>query len=254
MLSFRFIISFFLGAILLAWMIPAKWMEHEAVLTLAPQSPWSSVASIDDVSWGNGSPYARISITNSQTPLLLSQWSLENEQGERVEIGLGAETFTIGKTPQLQPILSATNTTLYVSFVASPLGVSFREHICSPYLRGTKPFVPTLLTQCPELTSHPGWNTLDSSCQLLVSSLPRCEALSPEHLADISPSCDAFLRSAPTFTSCMKESGIHGLLPSWRIFVAKDQFIKESGGTLILKDDRGMVVSTMQYQTIGIEE
>ena len=254
MLSFRFIAVFFLGAILLAWMIPAEWMKHEVVLSLAPQSPWSSIASIDDVSWGNGSPYTRISIKDSQTPLLLSQWSIENERGERAEIGLGTETFDIGKVPELQPILAATNTTLLVSFAPSPLGVSFREHICSPYLRGTRPFVPALPAQCPELSAHPGWNTLDSSCQLLASSLPRCEALSPEHLTDISPSCDAFLRSAPTYTSCMKDSGVNGLLSSWRIFVAKDQFVKESGGTLILKDDRGMVVDTIEYQTIGIEE
>ena len=72
--------------------------------------------SIEDVSWGNGSPYVRISVGETDMTLPLTGWSLENARGERVEIGLGVEEFSLGKIPLPTTIQVASNTALFASF------------------------------------------------------------------------------------------------------------------------------------------
>jgi len=248
---------FFIGAILLAWVIPSSWTNTGILPTprsITPDSPWSSRVSLDDVAWGNGSPYVRISVGATDAPLGATGWSLENELGERVELGVGVEIFTPGQTPLPIPLSVASHTTLIINTGPSPLGVSFREHVCSGYLRGTIPLTPPTETRCPEPSKHARWSTLDESCKLLVDSLPRCTVLSPEHLGDMSSACESFLRTVPTYTTCVREAGQNALLPRWRIFVeGPSSFIHETGGTILLRDDQGMVVDVLSYGTIGLE-
>lgn len=257
MLSNRFIFFFFLGAIVLAWMIPSVWITGGLVrphLPSSPESPWKANVSVEDVVWGNGSPYIRITLGTLDAPLNISEWSLENELGERAELGVGVELVTPGQTPSPLPLLVASNTTLLVGFGPSPLGVSFREHVCSGYLRGTVPLTPPIETRCPELSKNKSWSALDSSCKLLIESLPRCTVISPEHQSDMNPVCESFLRTVPTYTSCMKEVGKEALLPQWRIFIERrNTFIHQDGGAVILRDDRGMIVDFFPYDTIGLK-
>jgi hypothetical protein len=257
MLSNRFIVVFFLGAVLLAWIIPSSWITggHIASPLLdSPLSPWSSNISLDDVAWGNGSPHVRVSIGAVDAPLSISGWSIENERGERVELGAGVKKFIPGETPSPLPMAVASNTSLLISFGPSPLGVSFQEHFCSGYLRGTTPLSPPIEAQCPILSNNPKWGALDSTCKNLIESLPRCTVISPEHLGEMTPACELFLRTVPTYASCVREVGDNALLPRWRIFVGEHTtFIRQEGGVVILRDDRGMVVDTLPYERIGIQ-
>ncbi len=255
MLSTRFIVVFLLGTLALAWILPASWLKNGRLptITSAPRSPWSTAVSIEDVSWGNGSPYVRISVGETDMTLPLTGWSLENARGERVEIGLGVEEFSLGKIPLPTTIQVASNTALFASFGPSPIGVSFREHVCSSYLRGTVPIVPPIEPRCPEPSTYPSWNSLDGTCRLLISSLPRCEVISPEHLGEMTPGCDAFLRTVPTYATCMSTLGSEALLPRWRVFFeGRPGFIREEGGSVTLRDERGLVVDTFTYETIGL--
>jgi hypothetical protein len=208
----------------------------------------------DDIAWGSGSPYVRISVGAVKDPIVLSGWSIENEVGERGEIGLGVTEFNIGKVGRPKPIVVGTSTSLTLSFMPSPIGVSFQEHRCSAYLRGTTPFQPPLETRCPSLEEDPRWKNLDKTCQLLTQSLPRCEVISPEHLGDVSSSCESFLRAIPTFSTCVDAVGTQAFLPSWRIFVPEHTgFVHQEGGVLRLLDDRGLLVDTLPYETIGLK-
>jgi hypothetical protein len=254
MLSSRFIVLFFALATLLAWMIPDVWMEERKAIPPVPNSPWSSVVSLDDVVWGGGSPYVRISVNDLDAPIFLSGWSLENERKERAEIGLGTEFFSMESVPHLEKIRVASGTSLLVSFSASPVGVSFRENACSGYLRGTDPFVPPVEDGCPDLSEYPEWKSLDGTCQLLIASLPKCRVISPEHAGDMSSACGSFLRTKASYPSCMARVGDGSMRPLWRIFISgRETFITESGGVVILKDDRGLVVDSLPYETIGIK-
>jgi hypothetical protein len=256
MLSTRFILGFLTAATLLAWILPSSWIDQVPLpdpSTLAT-SPWKNTVSIDDVAWGNGAPYVRITFKEMGAPTSISEWSIENEGGERVEIGLGTDHVDLGGIAIPSQIFVATNTTALVAFHASPIGISFREHRCSSYLKGTRAFVPPMNSECPLLSEHKKWNALDGTCRLLIESLPRCSVISPEHIGDMSPSCDDFLRTVPTYTTCISQTSNAALLPTWRIYRgdAKDM-VHETGGALTLRDDRGLIVDTFPYLTIGLE-
>jgi len=256
MLSIRFIVVFLFGALALAWIIPPSWIDVGRIPAIAtePQSFWSAVVSLEDVAWGNGSPYVRISMKETGVPIEFSGWSLENDHGERAEMGLGVEHYSLGKISAPSSITVASNTSVFVHFGPSPIGVSFHEHLCSSYLRGTAVVVPQMEARCPSVEKHPFWGTLDSTCKLLISSLPRCEVLSPEHLGEMSSVCNTFLRTVPTYTACMKEVGPDAFLPQWRVFLGnRPSFINEEGGIVTLRDERGMVVDTFPYETIGLQ-
>jgi hypothetical protein len=248
MLSWRFIGSFFVFAIVLAWVLPTSWMHDTHILRTEPSSPWKEITHVSDVVWNTQASFIKIIIDAPERPLLVSGWSIENEQGERVEIGPSVDTIPANGIAEPAPLSISGTTTLVVSFSSSPLGVSFRVHPCSHYLRGTQDFIPPLERMCPSPSTDPRWEYLDGSCRLTVETLPRCEVYSPEYLTGITPACGTFMKNTLNYASCLSSVGKTSPLSEWRIFVGEHpDFVNEQGGILFLKDEQGLLMSRVQY-------
>jgi hypothetical protein len=84
------------------------------------------------------------------SPISLAGWSLQSAYtGNYIPIEGGASPFWMGAVNTLAPISLAPGDTVYVTSGVSPVGISFRENICTGYLSQFQTFSPSLRLQCP---------------------------------------------------------------------------------------------------------
>ena len=87
----------------------------------------------------------------------------------------------------------------------SPLGVSFRENICSGYLEQFQDFSPPLSRSCPTATSEL-WNRNlagDSSCVSFAAGVDTCETPLTGFPGNLSSQCLLFAQNDLTYNGCV---------------------------------------------------
>ncbi len=183
----------------------------------------------------------------------ISGWSLRSAlTGERDVIPLAASPFVQGVVNSVRPIQLAPGDIAIVSSGASPVGVSFRESVCTGYLAQTQRFSPALANACPrpgELVPRTQSNeaTYGSTCLDYVDRLPQCSypVLMPNTLSN---ACRAHLSNTFTYTGCMQTYGSGMVLNTWRAYLASARELwRDSGDTIQLLDAEGRVVDTVSY-------
>ncbi|MFH1226091.1 MAG: lamin tail domain-containing protein [bacterium] len=141
----------------------------------------------------------------------------------------------------------------------SPLGYSrdvksqygFRLNKCVGYLNYTYDFNPPLPKQCPkiELTDEET-NIYGQACADSAKKLSTCQLLTNDILKKCTANCQALLKEKVGYDACVANhrTDIDFLKDQWQIYIgATNDFWKNSGDAIVLKDEHGLVVDRYEY-------
>lgn len=187
-------------------------------------------------------------------PISLSGWSLQSAVTKNyVPLPGAASPFWMGAVNTLSPVSLAPGHSATIASGISPVGVSFRENICTGYLAQFQSFNPPLPLQCPtpsseiELSSH----TLEQfgpECVDAVAYIPTCEF--PKELPNVSVACRAHLQTTLSYNGCVNRhaSDTHFAESSWRLYVGSSKELwNDRHDALRLLDAEGRVVDVYMY-------
>ncbi|MDZ4227221.1 MAG: hypothetical protein U1D26_01960 [Patescibacteria group bacterium] len=200
--------------------------------------------------------YIEINAVGLRTTLVITGWSLQSAvSGVRSYIPQGASRFVMGTVNTVQPISIEPGGSAILTTGASPVGVSFRENVCSGYLEGVRDFTPEILLECPapaDLLPATADNirVYGSPCIDYVASLPRCAFPGTQAPAGISGTCRSFLANVLTYNGCVNVSkgGEVFASSSWRIFLNRTaELWSNSHDVIRLLDSEGRVVDVLSY-------
>jgi hypothetical protein len=199
-----------------------------------------------------------ITITYSSTessPVDITDWAVESEfsnVGSR--IGLGSTLPSIGVVNTGTRILLSPGDSAVINTGPSPVGISFRENLCTGYLDQYQKFYPTMTDQCPE--ALPSWlshaseiDVVDKVCEDELATVGRC--VSPETLpGSASQSCEQFVTDELFYGGCINKLKDQESFyqPAWRVYLglAKELY-GNTRDTIWLRDADGLIVDVLRY-------
>ncbi len=183
----------------------------------------------------------------------ISGWSIRSAvTGERRVIPLAAAPFIQGVINSVTAITLSPGDYVILTSGPSPVGVSFRESICTGYLAQTQTFSPTLANACPrpgDLLPRTAENEsrYGADCLDYIVRIPQCSY--PKLLpSTLSAQCRAFLANTFTYTGCVQSYSSATMLNVWRAYFASAyELWRNSRDMLQLLDAEGRVVDTITY-------
>jgi|GEM_PF-518153 len=228
--------------------------------TFGTPSPYSGKVGIVQDIYGIRSSNPReeyIQITANYAnaaPIDVSGWSLESAlTGMRIQIPLAASPYIEGSANILGPIMLEPGAVAHITTTASPVGVSFRENLCTGYLNQSAQFVPHLPDMCPSPsqtipTTEENLRAYGDRCFDVIASTPECRT--PTVPQDASASCRTVLADALSYNGCVSRfrfrSGFNGDV--WRIYLGTSRELwLDSHDAIRLLDAQGRTVSVFTY-------
>lgn len=163
-------------------------------------------------------------------PVDISGWLIESYVTERGEtIPFGTRVPRVGRVNTTEPILLYPGERAYITTGESPIGVSFRENMCTGYLSQFQDFYPSLSRSCPrpidEMERFGSIDLDNDNCYDYVERLPSCRIVLDEaEDEDISRSCKNFVVRELTYTGCVENHryDIDFDRGVWRIYLGLD--------------------------------
>lgn len=179
-------------------------------------------------------------------PVFVSGWSLQSAlSGVRMVIPQAAPLFVSGVVNAVAPVALVPGASAVVGSGISPVGVSFRENICTGYLGQFQDFVPPLdATRCP----NPSEEVLPS-CSPYVQNVPPCRFPSEADTRGATPACKAAIANALSYNGCVnaRRADPGFALDSWRLYLVAGASLWRVHDRLRLLDGRGRVVDVVAY-------
>ncbi len=194
--------------------------------------------------------YLSLSVSRrASDPITFSGWKLESAATEvAVTIPQGVEVPHSGKVNSLSNITLNPGDTAIITSGRSPIGVSFRENLCTGYLSEFQDFSPDLDQDCPSAQSEIRAAGGDEECIDFSYTVPRCSVVSRAP-SSLSNSCENLLGDL-NYNSCAarhvdEPSFIGG---TWRVFLGNSQELwRENHETIRLLDAEGKTVDVLAY-------
>ncbi|MCE9541664.1 hypothetical protein K8R03_03885, partial [Candidatus Kaiserbacteria bacterium] len=185
----------------------------------------------------------------------ISGWSLQSAvTGKRIYIPLAASPYVLGIVNRVSDALLSPGASAIITSGISPVGVSFRETLCTGYLNQTQSFSPALSNSCPSRDRVLPYNAdnlarFGADCFDYIQTMPQCDF--PKSLpSSLSPSCRALLSTAFSYNGCvnMFQSSQDFALSSWRMYAGfTTELWGNSHDILRLSDGQGRIVTTVSY-------
>lgn len=185
----------------------------------------------------------------------IAGWTLESAlSGSRIQIPPGASPFLAGSANILGPIMLDPGGLALVASSPSPVGISFRENMCTGYLAQFQSFQPPLAEECPSAAqamplTEENLRRYGDTCFDLIANLPQCRF--PQQLPDtIFPSCRSFLMNALSYNGCVSENNFRSEFDTnmWRVYLgASGELWRNSHDAIRLLDAQGRTVSVFVY-------
>lgn len=201
--------------------------------------------------------YITLEVSSDVTaPITISGWVLQSAvSGMYGVIPQAADTLIAGTVNDVGPVSIPPGGTAIVITAASPVGVSFRENMCSGYLAQVQRFTPYLASSCPSpsdiLPQTPeNLRTFGSDCVDYAASVQRCHSPAQEMPSTLSPACRTFLANNLSYNGCvaMYRSRSDFSLPAWRLYLALRQPLWTTTHDVVrLLDEQGRVVDVLSY-------
>lgn len=220
-------------------------------------------------------PYQEyIVIRNSGPAVNITGWSLTNGKGTKpiqnsqntyffptpdvAVIGQGTEYLDPSGKQYASNIILKSGDTAYVmtggpfSQYSFPIPTSFRENVCTGYLK-VYPFNPPLSRSCPDVRNDPAIGTITDQCYDYATRISRCldpEKDDEERYDEQTSQCQVFLSSRLNYPSCFNRNRYDDdfLLKRWRIFLGKGREMWASRREIItLYDSSGKIVDQLSY-------
>lgn len=189
------------------------------------------------------------------SPVSILGWSLQSAvTGIRVPLPEATPLLIAGTVNTLEPVSLTPGAQAIVFSGVSPVGGSFRENLCSPYLGRLQTFVPQLAGTCPSpaddmpLTAE-YISTYGGNCIDYVRSIPSCEL--PRDLPPtLSDACRSFILTRQSYNGCVNA---HQDDPSfaqnaWRLYIGAGRELWLNDHDVIrLLDEESRVVDVYTY-------
>ncbi len=196
--------------------------------------------------------YITISVSGrADDPITVSGWRLEDPaRGTSLTIPNGTLVPRSGAVNQTAPIVLQPGDDAVIVIGTSPVGVSFKENLCTGYFDEYQSFTPSLELSCPSPGAeyddfYPGF---DESCAEYVDELPRCSVARPGNR--VGNACRAFANTYLNYNGCVATHGNEEdfMSRTWRIYLgSKDEFFTRDHGSVRLVDGNGKTVDLLSY-------
>ncbi len=242
-----------------------------------PSDNSSPRPTIDPKTFGNPSPHARqIEIVGqggaaesepsseyielhadagNTAPINLNGWTLQSAvTGTRIPILTAASPFLMGIINSLQVVVLNPDGRLIVNSGQSPVGVSFRENICTGYLQQYQNFHPDLNRACPDPTlvfpeTPENLQRYGSACFDYIQSLPHC-AFNKSIPPELSPLCKAYISNTFSYNGCVQmfRTDPNFQIDLWRVYLNSPRDLWQNTHDIIrLLDQEGRTVDVLTY-------
>lgn len=234
--------------------------EVETQRTFGNPSPYmGKVSIVQDISGVRESDarseYLQISAHYGNTESIdISGWILESAlSGVRIMIPPSAAPFIANSANILGATTLAPGGLALVATAPSPVGVSFRENMCTGYLGQFQSFNPALNEECPSpsnvlpLTEY-NLMQYGESCFDAIANLPQCRF--PQNISGVSSSCQSFLTEKLSYNGCVSANSFRTEFHRnmWRVYLgASGELWRNTHDAIRLLDTEGKTVSVFVY-------
>lgn len=224
-------------------------------------SPYKDKVQISDRESPDGSTalqeYIVVQASSGNTgPVLLSGWSLQSVlTGKRVPLPPASSVFVLGVVNPVTSVSLNPGQSAVVSTGASPVGVSFRENMCSGYLTQFQNFSPDIEQSCPDpkntLSETPeNLQRYGAACFTYIESVDSCRFPGSILPSNLSAACKAFITTAYTYNGCVNTYQFRTDFRknSWRLFLGSSAPLWNNDHDIIrLLDGEGRTVDVLKY-------
>lgn len=185
----------------------------------------------------------------------ITNWSLESALTRtRVYIPRSAAPYIQGTANVLNPTYLEPGETALIQSGASPVGISFRENMCSGYLQQFQSYTPALYEECPAPASvlpltPDNLMQYGDACFDTIAMLEKCRF--PQTFPQTaSAQCRNYLANELSYNGCVARNrfrlGFHA--PRWRVYLnAQRELWRNSHDAVRLLDANGKTVDVMVY-------
>jgi hypothetical protein len=188
-------------------------------------------------------------------PIDVAGWVLESAlSGVRVVIPPAASPFIANSANILGPVSLDPGAAAIIATAPSPIGVSFRENLCTGYLGQFQSFEPPLSENCPSPSSvlpmgASNLQTYGGECFDAINNLSQCRF--PQNLPNnISQACRSFLTETLSYNGCVSKNRFRSAFQgdTWRMYLgASGELWRNSHDAIRLLDTSGRTVSVFVY-------
>ena len=194
--------------------------------------------------------------SQNTTPVAMTGWTLQSAvTGVRMNIPPAASPFLMGVVNAVDPLSLAPGEDAIVVSGPSPVGVSFRENICTGYLQQFQNFTPPLNDSCPDPSdafpaSPENIQKYGDSCFDFVRSLPHCTFPNKSIPSGLSQSCVSFVLNTYNYSSCVSayRQRPDFKLDTWRIYLSSGvELWRNTHDIIRLLDAQGRTVDVVSY-------
>lgn len=185
----------------------------------------------------------------------ISGWQLESALSRtRAIIVPGASPFVLGEANALRPIAMYSGMRAIISTGPSPVGISFRENMCTGYLAQFQSYAPPLNESCPSPSSQmplteENLSRYGDACFDFIASLSACSF--PQYIPDtVYPSCRAYLSDALSHNGCVNRNRYKAGFEkdTWRLYLGGiSELWRNSHDAIRLLDASGKTVDVFVY-------
>lgn len=196
--------------------------------------------------------YITINVVGT-APVDITGWRLvSGASGDSTRIPSGASLPRSGRINDTGRIVLNPGEQAVVVTGESPLGVSFKENMCTGYLAHRQDYTPALSQQCPaasiEFDRYFTGNTLrDDACYYRMQATPIC---TPPDDEGLSSRCRDLIDEHLTYNGCVATHQHSTYFPgrTWRIYLEKrSEMWKSTRDAIKLLDAQGKTVDLYTY-------
>ncbi len=184
--------------------------------------------------------------------IIVSGWSLKTSSGKIIEIGYASDMPRRGAVNEEGLIALLPGDRLAVISGRSPLGVSFRENVCSGYLEQFQDFSPPILLSCPNPSIDMAGKNLsvEPACVAFIAGMNTCETPLTGFPGDISQECFLFAQTDLTYNGCVSlhQNDLFFFKDLWRFYARENEEVwNNKGGVIRLYDADKKLVDSLLY-------
>jgi len=234
--------------------------ELDQARSFGMPSPYRSLVSLREAHAAESNPakeYVTISgARDNDGSIDLTGWSVQSAvSGRRLYLPEAATVFIGGAINSSDHVMLAPGASAIIASGVSPVGISFRENICSGYLGKLQSFHPGLgLASCPRPSdalpeTAENLRAYGSNCLDYVRDLSPCEF--PQGVpATLSLACHAFVLDTFSYNGCVRMYRDKPSFPrnSWHLYLNSQYDLWDNAHDIIrLLDAQGRTVDAVTY-------
>ncbi len=188
----------------------------------------------------------------NKNTIVVTGWSIKTPSGKTIKIAGASNIPKQGGLNQETLIALEAGDRLAIVSGRSPLGVSFRENVCSGYLEQFQDFSPPIPLSCPNPSVDLAVKNLsgEPACVSFVAGIRTCENTLTGFPGNISNACLLYAQNDLTYNGCVNlhQSDRFFFKDRWRFYAGENAEIwSNKGGVIRLYDADNKLVDSFVY-------